>query len=239
MPNSTDQNQSSRPASLLRRLSEPFFRLSKAMSRKGLYPFLRAQLKPVSNEQKVLSVGAGGEINRLLEDLASTHGFVLTQLDIDPTKRPDIVADICEWSAPETFDVVVMAEVLEHCSDPKSAIAGVTTCLKPGGRLVLTVPFVFGIHDAPIDYFRFTRHGLELLLSELENVKVSERNNWGETLAVLVARSVKADNRLVKLLSPIAVLTATVAYPLLWGLGRVLPARFITTGYTVAGRKQQ
>ena len=33
----------------------------------------------------------------------------------------------------------------------------------PGGRLLLTAPQTWGLHDAPHDYWRFTRYGLEHL----------------------------------------------------------------------------
>ena len=40
----------------------------------------------------------------------------------------------------ETFDVVTMLAVLEHVSRPKAVIVEIFRILKPGGRLVLTVP---------------------------------------------------------------------------------------------------
>ncbi len=227
----------SRWSSFVRRFYEPFFRLSKAMSRKGLYPFLSEQFKATKPGHRVLSVGAAGEVNRLLESIAAEHGFEVVQLDIDSSLNPDIVADICTWSASEAFDVVVAAEVLEHCHHPRAALANLNESLRSGGRLILTVPFIFPIHDAPVDYFRYTRHGLDLLLGGFEDVVVSERNNWGETLAVLMARCVKPDSRTLKALSPIVVLIATLLYPLLWAVGELIPARFLTTGYNVTARK--
>lgn len=222
---------------LVRRLYEPFFRLSKKMSRKGLYPFLSEQFKATEPGRRVLSVGAAGEVNSLLERVAAENDFEVVQLDIDSRLKPDIVADICSWSAPEAFDVVVAAEVLEHCHHPRAALANLGESLRGSGRLILTVPFVFPIHDAPVDYFRYTRHGLELLLRDFENVVIRERNNWGETLAVLLARCVKPDSRTLKALSPAFVLLATLLYPLLWAVGELIPARFLTTGYNVTARK--
>lgn len=207
------------------------------MSRRGLYPFLETEFSAFEAGQRVLSVGASGEVNVLLEKIASQRQFKVIQLDINPLRKPDIVADICSWSAPGAFDGVVAAEVLEHCHHPRRALRNLYRCLGSGGRLIVTVPFVFPIHDAPVDYFRYTRHGLELLLQDFKNVVVQERNNWGESLAVLLARSVKADNRALKALSPIAVVLAALLYPPLWAAGKLLRSRFLTTGYNVTARK--
>jgi 2-polyprenyl-3-methyl-5-hydroxy-6-metoxy-1,4-benzoquinol methylase len=40
----------------------------------------------------------------------------------------------------KTFDVVLMSHVLEHCIDPKRAIANARRLIKPNGRLVIEVP---------------------------------------------------------------------------------------------------
>lgn len=222
---------------LLRQLYEPFFRLSKSMSRKGLYPFLSAQFEGIQKDRKVLSVGAGGEVNRLLQRVAKQQGFQVIQLDINPRLYPDIVADICEWSSPNAFDAAIASEVLEHCHRPRAAVQNIRTSLINGGHLVVTVPFVFPIHDAPVDYFRYTRHGLRLLFDDFEDVVIKERNNWGESLAVLLARCVKPNRRGLKAVSPILVCLAALLYPPLWAAGKLFPSRFLTTGYNVQARK--
>ena len=58
------------------------------------------------------------------------------------------------------FDAVLMFEVLEHVEDPFLAANEILRVLKVRGVLLLSTPFVFGIHDAPYDYWRFTKYGL-------------------------------------------------------------------------------
>lgn len=41
---------------------------------------------------------------------------------------------------PETYDAIIAGEVLEHVRDSRALIEKLRTCLKPGGRLVITVP---------------------------------------------------------------------------------------------------
>ncbi len=64
----------------------------------------------------------------------------------------------------EVADMVVSFEVLEHLPEPGIMLAESFRILKPGGRLVLSVPFQWWVHEAPWDYYRYTRYGLEYLL---------------------------------------------------------------------------
>ncbi len=64
---------------------------------------------------------------------------------------------------PRTFDTIFCCSVLEHVEDPDAALKELARVLKPGGKLILSVPFRYYLHGAPIDYFRFTTHGVQLL----------------------------------------------------------------------------
>ena len=78
-----------------------------------------------------------------------------------------------------TADAVLSTETLEHVYDPRRFLAEAHRCLKPGGRLILTVPFAARWHYVPHDYWRFTPSSLDRLLSEsgFEDVAVYARGN--------------------------------------------------------------
>jgi SAM-dependent methyltransferase len=61
-------------------------------------------------------------------------------------------------------DVVLATETLEHVLDPPAFLAEAFRCLKPGGSLIITVPFSARWHYIPHDYWRFTPSGLSALL---------------------------------------------------------------------------
>ena len=63
-------------------------------------------------------------------------------------------------------DTVVAFQVMEHLPEPGFFLSECHRILRPGGALFLTVPFMWEIHDAPHDYYRYTRYGLEYLLSK-------------------------------------------------------------------------
>lgn len=63
-----------------------------------------------------------------------------------------------------SFDTVVSFQVLEHVTDPQLMIDECARVLKPGGRLIITANFLWGLHEEPHDYFRFSRYGFAQLL---------------------------------------------------------------------------
>jgi SAM-dependent methyltransferase len=65
----------------------------------------------------------------------------------------------------EIADTVVALSVLEHIREPQNFLEEACRILKPGGALILQVPWQWSIHEAPHDYFRYTPYGLEHLLA--------------------------------------------------------------------------
>ncbi len=213
-------------------------RWSKQLSRKGLYEFLGREFSNIETNQQVLSVGAGGEVGELLQQHSRRQKFSVTSFDIDEKYLPDLLGDICTYDFGErSFDVIVLSEVLEHVHSPQLAIRNIYQVLSQGGRLILTVPFIFPIHERPRDYFRYTRYGLELLLQEFREVRIRERNSWAEAVNVLAARMVVERNRSARLWAPLFVLAAFCRLPAVLLLGKLVPSDFMTTGYVVTANK--
>jgi SAM-dependent methyltransferase len=66
----------------------------------------------------------------------------------------------------DSFDLVISTQVLEHVPSPGMLVREMVRVLKPGGVLILTLPFVYPEHEIPYDFFRFTRYGIEAILAE-------------------------------------------------------------------------
>lgn len=73
--------------------------------------------------------------------------------------------------AAASFDTVVSFQVLEHVPEPAVLMAEMARVLAPGGVLILTAPHIWGIHEEPHDYYRFTPFGLRHL-SEQAGLRV-------------------------------------------------------------------
>jgi len=67
------------------------------------------------------------------------------------------------WPVDDTsIDVVLATETLEHVPEPKVFLAEARRVLRPGGRIVLTVPFAARWHYIPHDYWRYTPSSLRI-----------------------------------------------------------------------------
>lgn len=63
----------------------------------------------------------------------------------------------------ESFDNIVCFEVLEHVFNFDQLVKEMHRVLRPGGKLLITVPFAFPEHETPYDFFRYTSFGLKKL----------------------------------------------------------------------------
>lgn len=64
----------------------------------------------------------------------------------------------------EAFDFIVSVAVLEHLTSPSTAIASANLMLRIGGRLALSLPFLYKDHGSPLDFSRFTTLQVHRLL---------------------------------------------------------------------------
>ncbi len=90
----------------------------------------------------------------------------------------DIIDDICAPSRlqPDRYDGIICLSVLEHVYDPFAAIREIHQLLKPGGYLLLHLPFLFRYHAATdlsfTDCYRFSRDGMAWMLRDFSEVKL-------------------------------------------------------------------
>jgi SAM-dependent methyltransferase len=138
-----------------------------------------------------------------------------------------------ELSETETFDLVCAFEVLEHIEDDLRALASWIERIRPGGRLLLSVPAGpnrFGASDIKVGHYRrYDRDGLRDLLTQagLDEIEIRTYGfPLGYALEVLRNQVVKrtgsrgtreertaASGRLFQPSDRTAVLTAAAAAP--------------------------
>jgi SAM-dependent methyltransferase len=110
----------------------------------------------------------GLDTERARQDFGYSMPDVLTIKEDDPWPLGDGSADL-----------VLATETLEHVVHPDAFLAQAYRCLRPGGQVILTVPFAARWHYIPHDYWRFTPSSLRLLLETagFAQVVVNGRGN--------------------------------------------------------------
>ena len=143
---------------------------------------LDAFLAKHATDMRTLDIGAGG---------SSYQRFFPNRVtvDIDPARKPDIVADAHALPFKDSeLKVVLCTEMLEHAQNPSAVIAEIRRILAPGGMLILTTRFVYPLHDMPHDYWRFTRSALEMLFSDFSQVQIEAEAAEMTTTGILFER---------------------------------------------------
>ncbi|RME57501.1 class I SAM-dependent methyltransferase, partial [Candidatus Parcubacteria bacterium] len=116
---------------------------------------------------KTLDVGCG---SKPYESLYASSEYIGLEYDT-PENRASKEADF--FYDGETFpfesasfDSVVANEVFEHVFNPDRFLDEVHRVLKSGGRLLMTMPFVWDEHEQPHDFARYSSFGIRYLLEK-------------------------------------------------------------------------
>jgi len=88
----------------------------------------------------------------------------------------DAVADLTRLPfGSGCFDAAIHIVTLEHVREPACVLREIARTLAPGAPLLVIVPHEWEVHQAPHDYFRFTRHGIEYLLERAGMAEIEIR----------------------------------------------------------------
>ena len=77
----------------------------------------------------------------------------------------DVVCDLNHrWPfAEQTFDTILLLDVIAHLEHPGRALQEAARCLRPGGKLILSTPFAYWISMYPQEYYHPTDTALRAL----------------------------------------------------------------------------
>lgn len=151
--------------------------------RRANYSFFEKELGSLSHVTHIVDIGVGpGQLQELFPKDTITIG-----VDFIPyEKTVDVVCDLNK-DLPlksESFDLAFASNVFEHLYNPKLAISESARVLKKGGKLIASVPFLLMEHQAPFDYFRYTRFALEQMCKDagFSDVKITPLGKPDEVL---------------------------------------------------------
>ena len=89
------------------------------------------------------------------------------------------------------FDCIICSDVLEHLFNPKIVWDETFRTLKPGGTLLLNVPFYYSLHEEPFDFHRYTEFALTRYAEDagFNDIKLFSVGSKQHVLADLLGRS--------------------------------------------------
>lgn len=124
-------------------------------------------------DKDVLEIGSryvNGSVRPLIERFFSPRNYI--GVDIEPGKYVDVVIkaeEIVNHFGPESFDVVIATELLEHVNDWRLVINNMKEILKSGGYLYVTTRSRgFPFHAYPYDFWRYELDDMKKIFSDFE-----------------------------------------------------------------------
>lgn len=85
----------------------------------------------------------------------------------------DVYLDITNTELDDnSVDNYLCISVLQHVFDIQKAFSEIHRTLKPGGKLLLVVPFAYPVHDV-VDYWRFSPNSFDYLLKDFKVLEVT------------------------------------------------------------------
>jgi SAM-dependent methyltransferase len=128
---------------------------------------------------RLLDIGCG---SKPYKKLFVVDAYVGLDIDSEITRKRNVAEVLYDGKLfplpSNSFDSALCNQVLEHVFNPDEFLGEIYRVLKPNGKLLLTVPFVWDEHEQPYDYARYSSFGLKSLLEKngfhvLEHKKIS------------------------------------------------------------------
>jgi SAM-dependent methyltransferase len=158
--------------------------------RRPILALMREAATALPAGARVLDAGAGTAPYR---ELFAHCDYVTSDwtASVHPGARDaDIVGSLEQLPVPDrSFDAVLNTQVLEHVADPAKVASELLRVLVPGGRLWLTAPLMWPLHEEPYDFWRFTSHGLRHVLEQsgFRVERIEPRGGYFSALATVLA----------------------------------------------------
>lgn len=91
------------------------------------------------------------------------------------------------------IDSAMLIEVLEHIPNPINTLKELSRVIKKDGVLLITVPFLWTLHDVPYDEYRYTPFALKRMIEEeaFEILEMESFGSWHASMASMLALYVK------------------------------------------------
>ena len=128
----------------------------------------RNWLKAVTAPRRVLDLG--GRVQPYRPLLAGSPQYIA--VDVQPSEVVNVIGDAHALPfADGTFDLVLCTQVFYGLANPFVAASEIHRILEPGGTALLSIADA-GPVEGPADFWRFTQHGIMILLRDFADVEI-------------------------------------------------------------------
>ena len=177
------------------------------VSNRDLY---KEALEQLTKKDLILDLGGGhpysslGEYKQMFRTVDKYYCFA-----IDADCRPHIIGDIPTLPfKSESVENIICVSVLEHVPEPQKVVNEIHRILKPGGMILLVIPFVFPYHSIDHDYYRFTKDGIGHLFRHFREVHIQPRGNYVDTTLRFMSGFTTTGTKFLYSIKPLFVIIA-------------------------------
>ncbi len=152
---------------------------------------------------------------------------------LENKEREVLVGDITNLSFTDrSFQSVICLEVLEYVSDSKRAVNEIARVLSSGGEAVISIPFMYRVHQ---DKIRYTEEGLKELFKEhFSSVEILPIGNFYTViLDIIRGKIILIKSKLLKYLCYLPYVFLLLLLPIF----RLSKDRNFASGYVILAKK--
>jgi SAM-dependent methyltransferase len=161
----------------------------KSMNKYLIEYFVKQYFNNISKSEKSRFLDLGCGIIPYKRFYQGKYQEIITADYEKRTEEVDMLADAQNLPFEDNyFDCILFSEVIEHVPDPEKAVQEISRCLKNGGQLILTFPFIYNLHEVPYDFQRYTEFGIERLLHS-KHLKITKLLRRGNIFSVIMTLS--------------------------------------------------
>ncbi len=171
--------------------------LSISVRRHFVDSFFFSQKELFTAGKTVLDIGGKKKNKRGLFDIGR-YPVSVRYVNIDRTTEPDIVSDASLIPLPDnSFDIVIMGELLEHVPEPLLVLKEACRLLRSGGKALITVPFLYPVHADPYDYGRYTEYFWQQSAEKLgfKGIEIEKQGAIFAILALMIQHLFRAKGK--------------------------------------------
>lgn len=115
----------------------------------------------------MIDIGCG---DKPYEDLfynVKKYEGIEIETSVHTTTKADYVYDGITFPfTNESYDSIILNEVIEHVFNPDELLQEIRRIMKPEATMMITLPFVWDEHEQPYDYARYSSFGIKHLLQK-------------------------------------------------------------------------